>query len=341
MVSLVTLPSEILTTILEPLLNAQIPIPIWSVRTHRWSPGKGIYFDLVEEHIRRRKILPRTGLSLLKVNRHISALALRVFYSRNTFSFLNVHDLEPVLSWLTGIGENAKHINFLRIHPRPPQEHQHIIGLPWYYPHSHRHLKPEQPHPSLRRTDEPKPHVEYRNDIALLRSLTRERIAHHPLVISICSRNPTILQSMIDNRPEADTMAVRWRLHQSGSPNEDDPVVVHDVEVKHVQDGDSDDYVPTLDRELTDFLDSGWIKVHEEISDYYPRAEKPADRTTKRWVMLRETDRTRLPRDDLDRLLRFEDWLWSDRHAAAFTCYYCASCEISKAMLFGADTCRP
>ncbi|TKX26618.1 hypothetical protein C1H76_1150 [Elsinoe australis] len=69
-------------------------------------------------------------------------------------------------------------------------------------------------------------------------------------------------------------MAVRWRLHQSGSPNEDDPVVVHDVEVKHVQDGDSDDYVPTLDRELTDFLDSGWIKSrkasgsnHEEVGD--------------------------------------------------------------------------
>lgn len=143
---------------------------------------------------------------------------------------------------------------------------------------------------------------------------------------------------MIDNRPEADTMAVRWRFHQSGSANAADPVVVHDVEVKHVQDGDSDDYVPTLDRELTEFLDSGWIKAHEEISDYYPRAEKPADRTTKRWVMLRETDRTRLPHEDLDRLLRFEDWLWSDRHAAAFTCYYCASCEISKAMLFGADT---
>ncbi|KAF2222959.1 hypothetical protein BDZ85DRAFT_119946 [Elsinoe ampelina] len=121
MQALLLLPTEVLEPILEHVLSTEQAMEVWAAEVHLWHKRRRTQHRLVEVKDDSQLNQGKIGLDLLllRTNTRIALLAQRIFYSSNTFIFHNVHDLEPVLSWLTTIGTNAGYVNNICIIPLP------------------------------------------------------------------------------------------------------------------------------------------------------------------------------------------------------------------------------
>ncbi|PNS15625.1 hypothetical protein CAC42_4077 [Sphaceloma murrayae] len=197
-ISINSLPSEIQDAIFCYALIHKEQVPVYTLLFHTWASqqpsqsqlgnfAKAPGHELIRSYSTMNSALSQIAFGLLRTSKMVSRHAAAVFYSKNRFGFAGLHDLEPVLSWLHGIGDNASHVKNLRIVVREPrtQEMQFQPGVDRYYPHCHRHLAHPLPHPHRRRcvaSWKPREkHIQEMED--LLRSLPR--LGRHHVSITI------------------------------------------------------------------------------------------------------------------------------------------------------------